>query len=408
MTVSEARPSRTRVAAAQAVVVAFAAGLVAFAVLADRDWLYRHALLEFFQPRPEQLRALNIVRGLAVALAVVLAIFVRPRLGRLVARRGVRGVAADVAPTLAAVLLAVAASELILDNLPWHATHHAPGHREPLRQRDDRLGWVYVPDHAGRGTIGGRTVDYAFDAGGHRVRALGDQVDYAAPSILFLGESIVAGHGLAWAESIPARVQAATGLQGADLAVGGYGTDQQYLRLAAELPRFRQPRAVVFLFMPALYHRNLDTDRPHLTRGLVWRPASDDLRLRQLLKRVAPYRSARELADGEAMTLEALRASVALARARGAAPLILVPQLTPETAEEAAQRHRLLDAPGLPYLFVPVDPAFHIRGNRHPDARGAKVIADAVTARLAAEGVVARSLQETAAAALATGRRGGS
>ncbi|WP_293903318.1 hypothetical protein [Phenylobacterium sp.] len=401
-------PTAIRALAAQALTLALAAALIAFAVLADRAWLYRHTLPEFFQPRADQLRTLAIVRTLAGSLAAILLLVVRPRFGRLMARKRFGDLAADLAPTAAAIVLALVASELILEHLPWRLTHQAPGQREPLRRRDPYLGWSYVPNHAGQGVLGGRAVDYAFDAAGHRIRRAGEAVDYGAPSILFLGESIMAGHGLTWSESIPAQVQAATGLQGADLAVGGYATDQQYLRLKAELPRFRQPRAVVFLFMPALYHRNLDTDRPHLVPGLAWRPSASDLRLRQLASRLVPYRSARELADGEAMTAQTLAAAVDLARARGAVPLILVPQLTPETAEEAALRRRLLDARRLPYLQVAVDPAFHIPHDRHPDPRGARAIAGAVTAWLRRQGVappVARGLQETAPAALATGRR---
>ena len=49
-----------------------------------------------------------------------------------------------------------------------------------------------------------------------------------------------------------------TGIQSANLAVHGFGSDQAYLRLAIELPRFRQPVAVVSLFMTALFGRNLD------------------------------------------------------------------------------------------------------------------------------------------------------
>ena len=78
---------------------------------------------------------------------------------------------------------------------------------------------------------------------------------------------------------------------------------------------------------------------------------------------------------------------MALARSRGAVPLILVPQMTPDTAEEAALRRRLLDDQGLPYIHVIVDPAFHLPKNRHPDPRGAAVIARAVSAWLLAHGV---------------------
>ena len=57
--------------------------------------------------------------------------------------------------------------------------------------------------------------------------------------MLFTGESVMFGKGLTWEESIPAQVGAMLGKQSANLAVDGYGNDQAYLRVQAELPRFR-------------------------------------------------------------------------------------------------------------------------------------------------------------------------
>ena len=99
------------------------------------------------------------------------------------------------------------------------------------------------------------------------------------------------GEGLTWDESVPAQVGAMLGMQSANLAVHGYGTDQAYLRLQAELPRFRRPVAVVSLFMTTLFGRNLDDDRPHLGPGLAGCPASPHGRLRSLAQLLVPYRS---------------------------------------------------------------------------------------------------------------------
>ena len=68
-------------------------------------------------------------------------------------------------------------------------------------------------------------------------------------------------------ESIPAQTGAMLGIPTANIAVHGYSTDQIYMRLARELPRFRQPAAVVSIFMTELFGRNLDDDRPHLGAG---------------------------------------------------------------------------------------------------------------------------------------------
>ena len=114
---------------------------------------------------------------------------------------------------------------------------------------------------------GGRAVSYTFDAAGHRVAAPGAAVDPAQPTLIFTGESIIAGFGLAWDQTIPALVGAALGIQSANLGVSDYSNDQSYLRLAAELPRFQKPVAVMTLFMPSLLDRNLLANRPHLGPG---------------------------------------------------------------------------------------------------------------------------------------------
>src|SRR5262245_84902 len=51
--------------AAQGLAVVTALALLALAVLVDRDWLVRHILPEFFEPRTEQFQTLRVVRGVA-------------------------------------------------------------------------------------------------------------------------------------------------------------------------------------------------------------------------------------------------------------------------------------------------------------------------------------------------------
>jgi hypothetical protein len=167
---------------------------------------------------------------------------------------------------------------------------------------------------------------------------------------------------------------------------------------------------VVVLFMPSLFHRNMDTDRPHLRPGLVWTPVPRQPRLVELARRLVPYRSDRDIAAGVQATRDELHGIVALARARGAIPLVIVPQLGAETNEERALRHRILDAGGVPYALAPLDATWVLPHNRHPDARGARAIAAAVAGYLRAHGLeaaVARSLQEPRSTALATGARHG-
>jgi hypothetical protein len=373
--------------AAEALVAAVAVALLIGAIAVDRRWFLSHFLPEFFKSRPWQLAWFTADRVLVAAVAVWLLLWLRPRLGRAAQKRSVGRLTLDALPTVLALLLALGVSELAMERLPWRARHQAPAAREPLRRYDPVLGWRNVPNRVGHEFVGGREIVYAMDAGGHRVADLARPVDPELPTILLVGESIVEGHGLSWTESIPAQLAARTGLQAADLGVGGYATDQAYMRFAEELPRFRRPAAVVVLFMPKLFYRNLEVDRPHLGAGLAHRPPIIPLRILQLARRLVPYRSRREIMAGEARTHEQLAEVVRLARARGAIPLILVPDLEREAPDEAAIRTNVLA--GLPYEQVRVDPSWRLRGDDHPDARAATAIAEALARRLSASGLKA-------------------
>ena len=366
---------------------ALGAALLVWAAAADVRWLDRHVLPDFYTPRERQILILMVLRVLVAALGLALIFVVRPRAGRLFARTPFGRLAYDAAPIGLAVVLSLVASEFLLSRLPWLGAQEVPAPREPLRRRDPRLGWVFIPAREGVGRLGGREIAYAFDAQGHRVRRLGDRVDPERPTILFTGESVMVGHGLTWEESLPAQVEALTGVQSANLAVEGYATDQSYLRLRDEWPGYRRPVAVVALFMPALLRRTLDVDRPHLDADLAWRPPIRSLKLAEVARRAIPYRSEQDIDRGVAASRAALADTVALARRRGATPLILVPQLRPETPVEAALRRRILDDAGLPYVVVRIDPRWLIPRNRHPDARASQAMARAVADYLSAHGV---------------------
>ena len=192
----------------------------------------------------------------------------------------------------------------------------------------------------------------------------------------------MAGEGLNWDETIPAQVGALMGVQSANLAVDGFATDQSYLRLESELPRFRHPVAIVTLFMTALLGRNLDDSRPHLGPGLIWLPAVAHTRLMSLATLIVPFRRETTVERGIAVTSEVLHATAALATARGAAPLIVVPQFNREDDVERGFRQRILDDAGLPYVFVEFDHGWRIPGDLHPNAYTARRIAMAIADRL--------------------------
>jgi len=324
------------------------------------------------------MRIESAVRVGMAAVGALIALVLRRRVAARVARAPWGGL-----PFVLAAAVAIPASEPVLRRLHLDFAEWLRPAEEPLRKLDARLGWTLVPARTGRARSAGRLVEYAIDASGYRVRRVGDPVDPTRPTIVFIGESIMFGEGLTWEESVPAQVEAMTGVQGANLAVHGYATDQAYLRLEAELPSFRHPVAVVALFMPALFGRNLDHQRPHLEPGLVWRPAVPRWRLVSLAQQFVPYHDLDTIDEGIRVTRDVLRATSALARARGAASLIVVPQLGAESAPERTLRHLVLDASRVPYVMVQIDPAWHLPWDRHPNAYAAHVIASAIAARLA-------------------------
>ncbi len=99
-------------------------------------------------------------------------------------------------------------------------------------------------------------------------------------------------------------------------------------------------------------------------------------------KFLVPYRSEDTIEGGITVTREVLQVTVALARARGAVPIIVVPQFTPEEPRERALRRRILEETGLSYVWVELDPNWRIPDDGHPDPRAAQAIAVAIAARL--------------------------
>jgi hypothetical protein len=355
---------------------------IALAIAAGPAWADRHFLPSFAWSRAFQLGLIQALRLLPALLGLGLLLIVRPRVARAFAEGRGRAVTIATLTASFAVIAAFATAEAILHTRTWHASQERWGGREPLRRRDALLGWDLVPDRRVRALIDGRTIAYATDRFGYR--SGGAPLDFDRPTILFVGESMLFGYGLTWSETIPAQVAAMTGSQAANLSVNAHATDQSYLRLRRELPRFRRPVAVVIPFVPMLFDRMLDEDRPHLDAGLRWHPGvAPPLRLVELGRRLLRYRSAEAIAGGVATTQAVLRATIALAAARGAATLIVVPQFQPEDPSERAIRARVLDAARLPYLLVPLDPRWRLAADRHPDARGAHAIAAAIALALA-------------------------
>ena len=212
--------------------------LLAIALLANQRWLDRHFLPSFFLTRQTYVLLETIVarrdrRARRVARAC------RARAHRTCRRANAGAASLHVA---IAAALALVASELVLRHVHLRPAEWLGRDQEPRRQADPRLGWTFVPSRTGHGTIGGRVVDYTFDAAGYRVRRADEPVDPERPTILFTGESVMFGKGLTWEESIPAQVGAMLGKQSANLAVDGYGSDQAYPEGAGRAAAFSPAR----------------------------------------------------------------------------------------------------------------------------------------------------------------------
>jgi hypothetical protein len=367
---SESAVTRT---VAELVFLVFGGACVIVAIGANQRWLDRHFLPSFLLPRDWFTLIETSVRvGLAL-LGAWLMTRARKRVGRMAGRDPALALSIGLA-----ILLAFGAAEIALTRVKVQPAEWLFPDEEPRRQIDAHLGWTYAPSRIGHKTIGGRVITYAIDAHGYRVRTIEEPVDPARPSVLFAGESVMAGEGLTWDESVPGQVAHILQTQSVNLAVDGYSSDQAYLRLERELPQFRRPVAVVMLFMTALFGRNLDRDRPYLDSDLTWRPARPRSRLLALAQIFIPYRSDAAVENGVRNTRDVLAATAALATRRGALPVILVPQFGHDDQRDQELRHAIFDGSGVTYVFVELDPAWRIPWDRHPDARAARAMADAV------------------------------
>lgn len=365
---------------AEVVVALIGAVLLVCVVVANQAWLDRHFVPSFFLPRHTYVVLETCGRIFMAILGTWLVFVARPRVGRFASQMPRRTL-----EIVISIALALVASDVLLRYVHLRPVEWLSADQEPRRQPDPNLGWTWVSARTGHKNIGGRVVDYAIGPHGYRVQRVDEPVDLTRPTILFIGESVMFGEGLTWEESIPAQVGATLGIQTANLAVHGYGNDQAYMRLQRELPHFRQPVAVVSLFMTDLFGRNLDQDRPHLGPGLVWLPPETRARLASLAKLLVPYRANSTVDRGVVITREVFRATNELARARGATPLLVVLQFGQEEQPEKTLRRRILDDARLPYLFVEVDSRWRLPWDRHPNARAAHAIAAVIATRLKSE-----------------------
>ncbi len=367
--------------------------LLALAWRCDTAWFERHVFQPYYFVPPT--RGALWFRGATALLGFGLLAGAR-RLGRGVQSlmRGADGGGVWVG-TLVALMAAVPMAEvaLRLAHLSWRPAGSARfelkiGHRDP------RYGWMADASRQTRLKVNGRPYSYAVGPAGLRARGPSDEPDLARPAFVVTGESIASGYGLDYDETFAARCGRDLGLEVVDVAEGGYGVDQAYLRVTDLLPRIRQPVALVTVFVVNELGRSLRDDRPRLAldgagRPSLLPPATGFLartQLSQLLNDRIPYAGSEALARSRALARTVLVLTARAARARGARPLFVI--VSPGHARaldahpEAAVIRELFVDTGLPYLLIDLDATERLDVDGHPNPEGASRIAAEIESAL--------------------------
>ena len=327
----------------QGALLAGALALFAFAWCCDAQWLDRHVFLpqQFFIAADRGIA--GWARAGAVALAVGLLLLVR--------------VVPRSPAALCAILLAVPAAEGVLQ---WKTRHllrpELVQSMDALTSAHPRYGVTLKPSLDRLQPMAGRPIRWITDAGRRRIS--GAAIDPAQPSLVFTGESTVAGAGLQWDETFAALLGARLQVQAVNLASMNYRSEQSLLRLEDALPGLLHPVAVVGLFMPGLVGR----DRPP---GLLDRSG-----LYRLWRHL--YWSSADFEEGMRSAGAALRGIDALAKRRGVPCVFVVTGHTPDW-----MRRALFDAAGLAFVVVEI-PKEELLADGHPGPQGSLRIANAL------------------------------
>jgi len=180
-----------------------------------------------------------------------------------------------------------------------------------------------------------------------------------------------------------------------NVACGGYGSDQAYLRLDAALARLKHPAAVVSTFVPVMLSRNVQDYRPRLVlRGGALElvpPARGFLarfRLRDLFVNELPYMSETDLRNSMELTAAVVRETARTARAHGAEPVFAVFSIGADRAlddhAEASIVRALFVEQRLPFAIIDVHSEELIAGDGHPGPAAHRRIANVLDAVLRA------------------------
>lgn len=372
---------------AQALISLSGVWLLFLAVRADDAWILRHVVLPNWFIPPTSLRGFHLARAAIALFGLFVLGVLGPKVGRWAGSQSGKTLAASCVRIAAALFFAVIVSELVVRNWDSEPFGRKTRLEFGLGRPDPRFGWLFVPSHS---TLvknrRAKPVHYNIDAWGNRARSELSAPDPALPTLLVGGESIAFGHGLEYEETFAAILGERLGLQVVNVASGGYGMDQAYLRLIDTLERLRDPVVVLTVFHPVQLGRALQDFRPRLvlrSDKLVLEPAASGFwsrsKLRDLWVNELPYLSEEALAKTMALNAAIIQATSAAARARGAEPLFLVfsfgPARSLDEHREAFIVRELFEQLHQPYLLIDVDRDRIMLDEWHPDAIAAREIA---------------------------------
>lgn len=362
---------------------------LAWAWHADLRYCERHFCAECFAYDAYQVDAAHAWRAGGALIGLLLLFVLRPLAGRWAGSRPPGQSIAACGRIVVALCLSVVASEIGLRvlHLP-HGKDKSHTIEVAIGEPNARYGWLFT---ASKATVlphaGGRHVEYAVNAEHNRAPSVDALPDHAKPSILFVGESLTAGHGLPWGETYPALVGDALGLQVVNLGVHGYGFDQQFLRLYDTLPTFEHPVAIVTMYLPLMIDRASEETHPHLEfvgHEPVVEPLDGFWHHSALVRAwwlARPYRTDHALE----LAARIFRETDRLARERGARAVFLAPNQdygTPRGDEYVIDE--LFTRQGL--TVIDADFGFHpLQDDVHPDAASTRRLADLVIASLRTE-----------------------
>jgi hypothetical protein len=365
-------------------------GLIVAALRIDRDWVDVHVLPARCAVFPAEVAAAGRFRALLGGLGVLLLLLLLP-VQRLAQRMAARGVSSGVVVRVAlAVVLALVVSDLVLRRRARADAGPPASMTLPPVRPDPHVGWALDGPSTTVVDADGRAVTYAVDAAGDRAASEKDVADPAAPTLLFAGESLTFGLGVAWEQTYPALVGQRLGVAVVDAGVHGYGDDQIYLSTLDHLSRLQRPLAVVTVALADLLERDVSGSRAHLVVGhdgvlVLAPPQAEVLRTSPLVafvERVAPWEDDASLRVARAV----FTATDHAARARGARSLFVLTNFLepclPDASGRPAIEGRLFDGLPVEHIRVDLDPSWIVKSALHPDARAHAKLADAVAAAL--------------------------